>query len=139
VAEQIDLPDESVDAVISSLVLCTVPDPAGAVSEVLRILRPGGRYAFLEHIAAPDGTGLRRLQRAVRRPWGWFFEGCSCDRDLRAVIEAAGFDRADITDSRMRGPFLPAAPQIAGVATKAGRSPVPAFPQAAARTDGVRG
>jgi SAM-dependent methyltransferase len=139
VAERIDLPDESVDAVISSLVLCTVPDPAGAVSEVLRVLRPGGRYAFLEHVAAADGTGLRRLQRVVRRPWGWFFEGCSCDRDLRSVIEAAGFDRAEITDHRMRGPFLPAAPQIAGVATKAGRSPVPAFPQAAPRTDDVRG
>jgi SAM-dependent methyltransferase len=60
VAERIDLPDESVDAVISSLVLCTVPDPAGAVSEVLRVLRPGGRYAFLEHVAAV-GLVLRGL------------------------------------------------------------------------------
>lgn len=119
VAECIDLPDESVDAVISSLVLCTVPDPAAAVAEVFRVLRPGGRYAFLEHVAAPDGTALRRLQRAVRRPWGWFFEGCSCERDLRAVIEGAGFDRTAITDHRMPGPFLPAAPQISGVATKA--------------------
>ena len=130
VAERIDLPDDSVDAVISSLVLCTVPDPAGAVAEVLRILRPGGRYAFLEHVAAPDGTPLRRLQRAVRGPWSWFFEGCSCERDLRSVIEAAGFDRTEITAHRMRGPFLPAAPQISGVATKGGRSPVPAFSQA---------
>lgn len=119
VAERIDLPDGSVDAVISSLVLCTVPDPAGALSEVLRVLRPGGRYAFLEHVGAPGGTALRGLQRAVRRPWGWFFEGCSCERDLRSVIEAAGFDRAEITDHRMPGPFLPAAPQISGVATKA--------------------
>jgi hypothetical protein len=82
---------------------------------------------------------LRSLQRALRRPWGWFFEGCSCERDLRSVVEAAGFDRTEITEHRMRGPFLPAAPQIAGVATKAGRSPVPAFPQAAPRTGGVPG
>lgn len=139
VAERIDLPDASVDAVISSLVLCTVPDPAGAVAEVLRILRPGGRYAFLEHVAAPEGTAVRRLQRAVRGPWGWFFEGCSCERELRPVIETAGFDRTEITAHRMRGPFLPAAPQISGVATKGGRSPVPAFSQADRRKGGAGG
>jgi ubiquinone/menaquinone biosynthesis C-methylase UbiE len=117
VAERLDLPDASVDAVISSLVLCTVQDPAAVVAEVRRVLRPGGRYAFVEHVAATEHTALRRLQRAVRRPWGWFFEGCSCERDLRRVIEEAGFPRTAITDYRLRGPFLPARPQIAGVAT----------------------
>ena len=120
VAERLDLPDGSVDAVISSLVLCTVPDPAGVVSEVHRILRPRGRYAFLEHVAAAEGTALRRLQRAVRRPWTWAFEGCSCERDLRTVIEAAGFARTTISDHWMHGPFLPANTQIAGVAVKGG-------------------
>lgn len=124
VAERLELPDASVDAVISSLVLCTVADPAGVVSEVHRVLRPGGRYAFLEHVAAPEGTALRRLQRAVRRPWGWAFEGCSVERDLRTVIEAAGFADTRIADRRIPGPFLPASTQIAGVATKDGR-PVP--------------
>ena len=118
VAEHLDLPDASVDAVISSLVLCTVADPAGVVSEVHRVLRPGGRYAFLEHVAAAEGTVLRRLQRAVRRPWGWMFEGCSCERDLRTVIETAGFARTTIADRWIHGPFLPANTQIAGVATK---------------------
>jgi SAM-dependent methyltransferase len=47
-----NVPDASVDAVISSLVLCTVPDPAAVVAEVHRVLRPGGRYAFVEHVAA---------------------------------------------------------------------------------------
>ena len=120
VAERLDLPDASVDAVISSLVLCTVTDPAGVVSEVHRILRPGGRFAFLEHVAAAEGTALRRLQRAVRRPWSWTFEGCSCERDLGTVIEAAGFAPAAIDAYRLRGPFLPANTQIAGVATKGG-------------------
>ena len=117
VGERLDLPDASADMVISSLVLCTVPDPGGVVAEVRRVLRPGGRYAFLEHVAAPEHGALRRLQRVVRRPWGWFFEGCSCERDLRTVIENAGFARSVITDYRLRGPFLPANPQIAGVAT----------------------
>jgi len=118
VAEGIDLPDESVDTVISSLVLCTVTDPAAVVEEVHRILRPGGRYAFLEHVAAPQHSALRRLQRSVRRPWGWFFEGCSVERDLRAVIEDAGFAETVIEDYRLSGPFLPANTQIAGVARK---------------------
>jgi SAM-dependent methyltransferase len=119
-AERLDLPDASVDAVISSLVLCTVPDPARAVAEVRRVLRPGGRYAFLEHVAAPEGTALRHLQRAVRRPWGWAFEGCSCERDLRSVIQDAGFARTTIADHRMGGPFLPVDTQISGVATEGG-------------------
>lgn len=120
VAERLDLPDASADMVISSLVLCTVPDPGAVVAEVRRVLRPGGRYAFLEHVAAPEGAALRRLQRVVRRPWGWFFEGCSCERDLRTVIETAGFGHVAVTGYRLRGPFLPAAPQIAGVATAGG-------------------
>ncbi|HYJ74029.1 MAG TPA: methyltransferase domain-containing protein [Kineosporiaceae bacterium] len=117
VGDRLDLPDASVDAVISSLVLCTVPDPAAVVAEVRRVLRPGGRFAFVEHVAAAEGTLLRRLQRVVRRPWGWAFEGCSCERDLRAVVEAAGFADTTITDHRLRSPFLPANTQIAGVAT----------------------
>ena len=125
VAERVDLPDESVDAVISSLVLCTVGDPAAVVDEVHRILRPGGRYCFLEHVGAPQHSALRRLQRTVRRPWGWFFEGCSVERNLRAVIEDAGFARTAIDDYRLRGPFLPANTQIAGIATKGPASSVP--------------
>lgn len=117
-AERLDLPDASVDAVLSSLVLCTVADPAAVVAEVHRVLRPGGRYAFLEHVAAPDGTALRRLQRASRRPWGWTFEGCSCERDLQAVVEAAGFAETDIDAYRLRSPFLQVNTQIAGVARK---------------------
>lgn len=117
-AERLDLPDASVDAVISSLVLCTVPDPASVLAEVHRVLRPGGRYAFLEHVAAPAGTPLRRLQRAARRPWGWTFEGCSCERDLQAVVEAAGFAETTIDAYRLRSPFLPVNTQIAGVARK---------------------
>jgi SAM-dependent methyltransferase len=114
--DAIDLDDQSVDAVISSLLLCTVADPGQVVSEIRRILRPGGRYAFLEHAVAPDGTFLRRVQRAVRRPWAWVFEGCSCERDLAAVIRAAGFASVEIGEYRLRSPFVPVNTQIAGTA-----------------------
>jgi SAM-dependent methyltransferase len=114
--DAIDLDDQSVDCVISSLLLCTVADPDRVVSEIRRILRPGGRYAFLEHVVAPEGSRLRGIQHAVRQPWAWVFEGCSCERDLAAVIGAAGFASVEIDQYRLRSPFVPANTQIAGTA-----------------------
>jgi len=116
VAEHIDLPDHSVDTVISSLVLCSVSDPDGVLAEVRRILRPGGTYRFVEHVAAPSGTPTRALQRAVRRPWAWTFEGCSCERDLARSIRAAGFTHVDVAPHRLHSPFVPFNTHIAGIA-----------------------
>lgn len=115
-AEDTGLPDGSADVVISSLVLCTVSDPAGVLAEVRRVLRPGGTFRFVEHVAARDGTPTRALQRALRRPWAWTFEGCSCERDLAALVRAAGFTRAEIEPYRLHSPFVTFNPQIAGVA-----------------------
>jgi SAM-dependent methyltransferase len=116
VGDAIDLGDRSVDAVISSLLLCTVAEPERVVAEIRRVLRPGGRYSLLEHVAAPEGTLLRGIQRAVRRPWAWTFEGCSCERDLASVINAAGFESVELEQYRLRSPFVPANTQIAGTA-----------------------
>jgi SAM-dependent methyltransferase len=115
-AERTGLPGASVDTVISSLVLCTVADPAQVLAEVRRILRPGGTFRFVEHVAARHGTPTRAVQRAVRRPWAWTFEGCSCERDLAGLLHAAGFARVDIEPYRLHTPFLPFNTQIAGVA-----------------------
>lgn len=117
--ERIDLPDSSAEAVISSLVLCTVANPSQVVSEVLRILRPGGRYSYLEHVVAEEGTPTRRVQRMVRRPWAWVFEGCSCERDLQRVIRSAGFSSVENHSYRIHSPFLPFNTHIAGTALKA--------------------
>lgn len=116
VGERIDLPDSSADAVISSLVLCTVADPGQVVSEVRRVLRPGGRYSYLEHVAAEPGCLTRRVQRAVRRPWSWVFEGCSCERNLETVIRSAGFISVENRRYRIHSPFLPFNTHIAGIA-----------------------
>ena len=119
VGEQLDLPDASTDMVVSSLVLCTVRDPAQVLAEVQRVLRPGGRYAFVEHVGAKDRPILRRIQRLVRRPWAWTFEGCSCERDLAQVIGSAGFASVDLEEYRIHSPILPFNTHMAGIATKA--------------------
>jgi len=116
VAERTDLPDHCVDSVISSLVLCSVINPAEVLAEIRRILRPGGTFRFVEHVAAPTGTATRALQRAFRRPWAWTFEGCSCERDLESLVCAAGFASVDIAPYRLHTPFVWFNTHIAGTA-----------------------
>lgn len=116
-AEGIDLPDASVDAVVCSLVLCTVDEPDAVLQEIRRVLRPGGRFVCIEHVAAPAGSWIGRLQRWVLRPWRWIFEGCHTHRDTAAALVSAGF--ADVRIERFEMPtlFLPVRPQLAAVCT----------------------
>ena len=116
-AEQTDLPDSSVDSVISSLVLCSVQDPAAVLAEVRRILRPGGTFRFLEHVVAAPGTPTRLAQRMLRLPWAWTFEGCSCERDVEQIVRAAGFATVTVERYRVHTPFLPFNTHIAGIAS----------------------
>jgi SAM-dependent methyltransferase len=113
-AEALPAADHSVDAVISSLVLCSVRDPAAALHEVRRVLRPGGRFVFVEHVAAPHGTALHAAQRALRPVWGALSDGCHPDRDTGRLIEAAGFADVDLRRFRLPVPIM--RPHIAGVA-----------------------
>ncbi|HET9676991.1 MAG TPA: class I SAM-dependent methyltransferase [Solirubrobacterales bacterium] len=86
-AEHLPFADDAFDTVVSTLVLCTVSDPARAVSEVARVLRPGGRLLFCEHVEAEPGW-RRALQRRSVRPWAAFADGCRCDRPTLATIES---------------------------------------------------
>jgi ubiquinone/menaquinone biosynthesis C-methylase UbiE len=72
--------------VVSTLVLCTVPDIDAALAELVRVLRPGGRLLFLEHVHAPDGSALRRWQDRWVGPWAAFAVGCRCNRDIEGAI-----------------------------------------------------
>lgn len=114
-AERLPLPDASVDAVVTTLVLCSVPDPARALAEARRVLHPGGRLVFVEHVAAPDGSRLRRFQRLLRTPWGVVADGCRPDRDTEATLRAAGFAHLEVEG--FRAPLGLVGPHIAGIAT----------------------
>jgi SAM-dependent methyltransferase len=124
VAERIDLAAGSVDVVLGTLVLCSVEDVAAALAEVRRVLKPGGRFVFLEHVAAPRGTLLRRVQ-TVARPIHRAL-GCHIDRETWAEIERAGFARVDYERFRVPLPLPYLSPHIAGTAVNPGvenRSP----------------
>jgi ubiquinone/menaquinone biosynthesis C-methylase UbiE len=124
-AERLPLPDRSVDAVVSTLVLCSVPDVDAVLGEVRRVLRPGGRFVFLEHVGAPPGTWLRAIQRLLRPIWRVVGDGCHPDRDTLDAIERAGF--ADLRAERFRVSAGLVSPHVAGVATRVAdsRSPRP--------------
>ena len=92
VAERLPLPDDSVDAALVTLVLCSVSDPAAAAAELFRVLRPGGTLHVLEHVHAAPGSWLRPVQDRVDPLWTRLAAGCHVTRDTRRVLTDAGFD-----------------------------------------------
>jgi ubiquinone/menaquinone biosynthesis C-methylase UbiE len=114
-AERLPFADASVDAVVSTLVLCSVGDSHRAVAEIHRVLRPGGRFLFLEHVIAPRRGVLRSCQRLSRRPWSKVFDGCDTCRDTEATIRSLPWSRVDIERRRPFDPvFFPVSQQIYG-------------------------
>lgn len=113
-AERLPFPDGSVNAVVSSLVLCSVRDLDATLREIRRVLRPGGSFAFIEHVAAPRGSSLRWVQGALRPAWVVLGDGCHPNRDTALAVERAGFRDVDI--ERFDVPIPVIKPHIAGVA-----------------------
>jgi SAM-dependent methyltransferase len=95
-AEQLPLPDGSVDTVLATLTLCTVGDVPAAVEQIRRVLRPAGRLLVLEHVRSVK-PGLAAWQNGLSGPWRWFGAGCHPDRDTAAALAEAGFDTSGLT------------------------------------------
>jgi ubiquinone/menaquinone biosynthesis C-methylase UbiE len=113
---RLEADDESIDAVVSTLVLCTVPDQEATLREILRVLKRGGRFAFIEHVAASRGTYLRSAQTLVRPIWKFLLDGCCPDHETARTIERAGFSKVNIESFRAPLPIV--SPHIGGLAIK---------------------
>ena len=88
--ERIPLPDASVDTVLSTFTLCTIPGVVAAIQGVGRVLRPDGKFIFFEHGLSPDSS-VRRWQERTEPFFQWAFEGCHVTRDIPALIQEGGF------------------------------------------------
>jgi ubiquinone/menaquinone biosynthesis C-methylase UbiE len=115
-AEAIPLEDESLDTVVSTLVLCTVDFPDRALAEVRRVLGPGGQFLFIEHVRS-HSPRVARWQDRLEPPWRHFAAGCRCNRDTIASITAAGFS-TEHEDVHWRGVPPIVAPLVTGRAAK---------------------
>ncbi len=118
-ADRLPAADQRFDAGVASLVLCSVPDPERSLSELFRVVRPGGQLRFYEHVRAEDGRHAR-LQDWVDHLWPRVAGGCHTGRDTVAAIEAAGF----VVERERRFFFQPSvlakpvAPHVIGIARR---------------------
>ncbi|MEH2215359.1 class I SAM-dependent methyltransferase [Nostoc sp.] len=115
-AEWLDAEDNSIDTVVSTLVLCSVPNIDYTLQAILRVLKPGGRFLFIEHVAAPQGSSLRQIQNTVSPIWKTIGDGCHPDRETWIALGKAGF--SSINYERFDAQLPIVSPHIIGVATK---------------------
>ncbi len=106
------------DAVVCSLVLCSVPEQPAALAAIARVLKPGGHLVFLEHVAADGRPGRLKWQRRVEPVWKHLMGNCHLTRRTEAAIAAAGFEIERIQRESIRKALPIVRPSIRGIARK---------------------
>jgi SAM-dependent methyltransferase len=117
-AEAIPFDDDTFDTAVATLVLCTVPDPIAAISELARVLKPGGRLLFIEHVRADDPSSARWQDR-FEKPWRFMADGCHCNRDTESNLRASSFTVESIDHGALPKAMPIVRPLIRGVAVVA--------------------
>jgi ubiquinone/menaquinone biosynthesis C-methylase UbiE len=102
-AEQLSLERESVDTIVMTWTLCSIPDPASALREMRRVLKPQGRMIFIEHGLAPDAS-VRAWQDRLQPIWGKFAGGCHLNRKIDELLLVGGFRLAELRTAYLPGP-----------------------------------
>lgn len=102
-AEAIPLDDASVDTVVTTWTLCSIPDAIGALHQMRRVLRPGGQLLFAEHGRAPDER-IVKWQDRLTPLWKRVGGGCHLNRPIATLVEGAGFTIAELKTGYMKGP-----------------------------------
>ena len=118
-----DIESNSIETVISTIVLCSVEKQSCALNEIKRVLKPGGKFYFMEHVVSERGTWLHRFQHLLNSLWYVLFDGCNITRDTANIIQNAGFAHVEINRfmaNTLSCAFYPVYPHISGYAVKRG-------------------
>lgn len=107
-SEEIPLEDDSIDTVLVTFSLCTIPDPVTALQGMRRVLKPGGKLIFAEHGRAPDAN-VRKWQNRINPIWKVIAGGCHVNRDIPKLLNEGGF-----SITQMDSMYLPSTPRFAG-------------------------
>jgi ubiquinone/menaquinone biosynthesis C-methylase UbiE len=117
-AMHIPVDSNSTDIVICTLVLCSVSRPREVLAEIKRVLKPGGKLIFIEHVAAPQLTTLRKTQNFLNPLNRIVADGCNCNRETWSYLQNGGFSELKISPVQMKGVFRLHSPHIVGYAIK---------------------
>ncbi|MBF1999986.1 MAG: class I SAM-dependent methyltransferase [Synechococcales cyanobacterium M58_A2018_015] len=116
-AETLPVADNSIDTVVSTYVLCSVSDVDATLKDIQRVLKPGGTFVFIEHVAASENTCTRIVQDGITPIWKTVFDQCHPNRETWLHLEKAGFTSVHYQSFRLSVPIV--SPHIAGIADRA--------------------
>lgn len=117
-AECLPFDDASFDTVVATFVHCSIPDPRVALTEIARVLKPGGRYLFIEHVRSTDNARLARFQDLVALPHRYLAAGCHPNRRTEELLDASPLTVESLVHEPMPRALPTVRPTIRGIARR---------------------